>query len=163
MVSELLANDPLQFFTSLIALASVLPHLTQGLALPEPGTSLDLATRETFIKTFDLLETRADEADEWEMVIYAGSSNGGQCGGTPNNFAGTGNLCEHLLGVQGKLCADLKVGANIGFAKCEFNFKADGTSCGGSSLKDVTLNKGTDNNGVSLSDQVRFVSITCTK
>jgi hypothetical protein len=107
----------------------------------------------------NLISKRAD--DEWLMVIYNNGQEGDQCGGVANNFNGKNSLCQRLDGVTGKVCADLKVQANVGFAKCEFQFKADGTSCGGNVQKTVTVEKGKDSNGVSLEDDVKFVQINC--
>ncbi|KAF1939448.1 hypothetical protein EJ02DRAFT_456951 [Clathrospora elynae] len=152
----------MKFTIAITALLSAVPYLVQGIALPEASPEFSLSTgNETvpFTRTVDLLSKRAD--DEWLMVIYNNGKPEDQCGGVANNFNGKSNLCEGLGGVTGKICADLKVQANVGFASCEFNFKADGTSCGGDSLKKTTVDKGKDSNGVVIPDNVRFVSVTC--
>jgi hypothetical protein len=95
------------------------------------------------------------------MVIYNNGQEGDQYGGVPNEFHAKGSLCQGVTGAVGKVCADLKVNMNVGFAKCDFAFKKDGTSCGGEEIKKVTVEKGKDNNGVQLTDEVRFVQVNC--
>lgn len=150
-----------QFSVTIAAILSAVPYLAQGIALPDAQPAIavtNLSPAVPFVSN-NLISKRAD--DEWLMVIYNNGKPGDQCGGVANNFNGKNSLCQGLGGVTGKVCADLKVQANMGFAQCEFNFKGDGSSCGGNVQKKVTVHKGKDSNGVKLSDDVRFVQINC--
>ncbi|KAG4422875.1 hypothetical protein IFR04_003945 [Cadophora malorum] len=72
----------------------------------------------------DVLNKRAD--DEWVVVMYDNGS-GDQCGGISNQDV-TGKkegLCKRLGSLVGKICTDVKVGINIGVAKCDFSFRTD--------------------------------------
>ncbi|KAK8076478.1 hypothetical protein PG994_003750 [Apiospora phragmitis] len=62
----------------------------------------------------------------------------------------------------GGVCADMKVNVGMPFT-CTLSFKEDGDdpNCGGKEVKKVTADKGKDDNGVELSDEVKFVQITC--
>ena len=82
------------------------------------------------------------------MAIYKKDCERNQCGGVANDFTG-------------KVCADVKVQANVGFAKCEFSFRADGTSCGGAERQKVIVNKGEDSNGAEQSEDSRFFALNC--
>ncbi|KAH7127223.1 hypothetical protein B0J11DRAFT_505927 [Dendryphion nanum] len=142
----------------LVAISS----LVQGSVLPASlARSEFIGYNETVLLTSSsLFSKRAD--DEWLMVIYNDGNPGDQCGGVANNFDGKGSVCYKLDGVKGKVCADLKVEANFGFAKCDFSFRADGNNeCGGNEQKKVTVDKGKDSNGVSLGDTVKFILIDC--
>lgn len=162
------ANVFLQFSIAFAALISALPYLAQGFAVPDANPAIEVkrtaeavsTTNVVPFKSFPLLSTRADD-DEWLMVIYNNGNTDDQCGGTPNEFSGKSSLCQGLTGVVGKICADVKVSANVGFAKCEFSFRADGSNCGGTERQAVTVNKGDSSNRVKLSDDVKFVSINC--
>lgn len=93
------------------------------------------------------------------------NGSGDQCGGISNQDV-TGKkegLCKRLGSLVGKICTDVKVGINIGVAKCDFSFRTDSSVCGGAEENHVTLYAGEDSNGVSLTDQVRFVSVTCSE
>lgn len=85
-----------------------------------PGRNFDLAPR----SVADVLNKRAD--DEWVVVMYDNGS-GDQCGGISNQDV-TGKkegLCKRLGSLVGKICTDVKVGINIGVAKCDFSFRTD--------------------------------------
>jgi len=153
----------MKFSLALTVLIGAVPYLAQGFALPDakPATEVASLSNTVSFATVDLLSKRAD--DEWLMVIYNNGPKGNQCGGVANKFDGKGNLCQGLTGVVGKLCADVKLEVNAGFAKCDFSFRADGTHCGGKEREHVSVHKGKDSNGVKLSDDVRFVSISCSK
>ncbi|KAF2807076.1 uncharacterized protein BDZ99DRAFT_465800 [Mytilinidion resinicola] len=166
----------MRFSLAITAVLGALPFLAQGIAVPDANPEIEVSdpagitkrvpfhttdlTKRGSSHTIDLWNKRATD-DDWLMVIYNDGTSKNQCGGTPNNFKGTGSICEGLGGVVGKICADLKVQANVGFAKCDFSFRADGNSCGGKERENVSVKKGHDSNGVKLSDDVRFVSIDC--
>ena len=166
-------NTSLKFHLAVTAFLSALPLLTQALVHPAVGNTLTIKKSEIAAGqpvTLDLaarneahvLNKRAD--DEWVVVMYDNGS-GDQCGGVSNQEV-TGKkegLCKGLGNLVGKICTDVKVGINIGVAKCDFSFRTDSSGCGGAEENHVTLYAGEDSNGVSLTDQVRFVSVTCSE
>jgi hypothetical protein len=112
----------------------------------------------TEVSGFNIIK-RQQESDEWAYVIFNGQSNGQQCGGTEvTSTTGPGNLpCRSTISTT--TCVDISVGANVGFASCNFKFSSN-NSCG-DTQKSVTVNRGQDSNGVSLSNSVHFVSVSC--
>lgn len=148
-----------------------MPLFTQALAHPAVGNFLEIKRSDIAAGqpvTFDLakrgeadLLNKRQEEDEWLVVMYDNGS-GDQCGGVSNQVVGKKEgLCSALGDLAGKICTDVKVGANIGVAKCDFSFKSGG--CSGSEENHITVYAGQDSNGVSLTDQVRFVSVTCSQ
>ncbi|USP82885.1 hypothetical protein yc1106_10159 [Curvularia clavata] len=154
-------DQPIMNIVVITALLGTAPHLAYGIAVlsTKPAVKITELTKTVPFTTVDLVSKRAD--DEWLMVIYNNGSEGDQCGGVANDFSGKSSLCQRLDGVTGKVCADVKVQANVGFAKCDFSFRSDGTSCGGAERQKVTANKGEDSDGVKLFDDVKFVAINC--
>ncbi|KAK7918241.1 hypothetical protein PG985_010115 [Apiospora marii] len=142
---------------------SAVPYLAQGFVLPGADTGVT-AARDTsgLVVHESRLLSKREEDDEWLMVVYNGGKKGEQCGGgSPNNFHQKGSICQRIEGLAGSICADLKVNVAVGFTQCEFNFKLPGNSCGGETVKKVTVQKGEDENGVDLNDQVKFVQVNC--
>lgn len=134
------------------------PYVAQGFALPHVGSNAVAAVEAVPVE--GVVVPRQE--DEWTLVLYNEGENGGQCGGTSEEHSGGSGVC---LGWQTatKLCADLKVAANVGIASCSFSFKYDGDNCSGANDKTETVSAGEDSNGVSLTDDVKFVSITCSE
>jgi hypothetical protein len=166
IIAGLLRLTESQFSAVIAAIISAVPYLAHGLAIPDANTATEIRGNKvtwnpalTFRST-ELVSKRADD-DEWVIVIYNGGSDTNQCGGTANNFSGTSSLCQGLTNVVGKICADVKVQANVGIASCTFNFRADGFNCGGTKRQSVKVDAGKDSNGVNLSDDVRFINIGC--
>ncbi|KAL6693498.1 hypothetical protein J3F84DRAFT_380967 [Trichoderma pleuroticola] len=161
----------MKFQLAITTLLGALPLLTQALAHAEVAKTFaieraDFAPDRTI--TFDLSERGEDDLlnkrqpdDEWLLVMYSNGKDN-QCGGTRSESTGKKfGSCLGLSKLSGKLCADIKVGANIGVAKCDFSFRYDGTTCGGGENDHETVYAGKDSNGVKLSDSVKFVSVTC--
>jgi hypothetical protein len=150
-----------QISVVITALLGTAPYLAYGIAVPSTSPAVKVAqlTKTVPFATVDLVSKRAD--DDWLLVIYNNGSEGDQCGGVANKIDGKGSQCRRLDGVTGKICADAKVQAHVGFTKCEFSFRTEGTSCGGTERQKVTVDKGEDSNGVKLSDDVKFVAINC--
>jgi hypothetical protein len=95
------------------------------------------------------------------MVIYNNGKPGDQCRGVANTFTRKGSLCQGIIGTVGKLCAGAKVGVNLPFVTCEFKFKEASTDCGRDEVETISLKPGESLDGVNLSDDVKFVQITC--
>jgi hypothetical protein len=167
IIAELFQLTGSQFSVVIATIISAVPYLAHGFAIPDANTAVEIRGNNavtwnpalTFRST-ELVSKRADD-DEWVMVVYNGGSDTNQCGGTANNFSGTSSLCQGLTNVVGKICADVKVQANVGIASCTFSFRADGSNCGGTERQSVKVDAGKDSNGVKLSDDVRFINIDC--
>ncbi|KAK8057649.1 hypothetical protein PG996_011586 [Apiospora saccharicola] len=128
----------MKFSAAFFGLLSAVPYLAQGFVLPGADNGGVVAARDVFGLAFHesgLLSKREDD-DEWLMVVYNGGTEGQQCGGSPNNFHQKGSICQGIEGPAGGVCADLKVNK-------------------------VTVERGKDNNGVELSDEVKFVEVNC--
>ncbi|KAK8108669.1 hypothetical protein PG984_014470 [Apiospora sp. TS-2023a] len=159
----------MKFSTAVFGLLSAVPYLAQGFVLPGIDTTGVTAARDNnnnstsslVVHESRLLSKREDD-DEWLMVIYNGGKKGEQCGGgSPNEFHQKGSICQRIEGLAGAICADLKLNLELGYQKCEFNFKLPGDNCGGEVVKKVTVQRGKGEDGVDLNDQVKFVSVTC--
>ncbi|KAK2763324.1 hypothetical protein FQN54_009960 [Arachnomyces sp. PD_36] len=148
----------MKFSIAFYALLSVAPLISQGFALPQPEIGNNAVAAVTAVPVDAAVVPR--QSDEWTLVLYNEGENGGQCGGTSEEHTGGSGVC---LGWQTatKLCADLKVTANLGIASCSFSFKYDGDNCSGDNSKTETVEAGKDSNGVPLTDDVKFVSIEC--
>ncbi|KAF2430656.1 hypothetical protein EJ08DRAFT_214966 [Tothia fuscella] len=161
----------MKFQLAITTFLSALPLFTQALAHPAIGNSLAIKRSEIVAGqpasfdlekrgSVDLLNKRQND-DEWLVVMYDNGS-GDQCGGVSGDVVGKKDgLCKEFSNLAGKICADVKVGVNIGVAKCDVSFKSGG--CGGTEENHVTVYAGQDSNGVPLTDQVRFVSVTCSE
>ncbi|KAK1753254.1 hypothetical protein QBC47DRAFT_363063 [Echria macrotheca] len=90
--------------------------------------------------------------DEWTLVLYNAHKKGGQCGGTGETRSGDSDRCEDITN---KKCADISVNANVGIASCSFSFKSE--SCSGPRKNYSVVQGGTDQNGVDLDDDVKFL------
>ncbi|KFY25367.1 hypothetical protein V491_01779 [Pseudogymnoascus sp. VKM F-3775] len=105
-------------------------------------------------------DTLVKRDDEWTLVLYNAGESGGQCGGTSTSQSGGADSCVSIP--SGKFCADVKVTAGLpNIAACAFNFKYDGAGCNGESARREVVGIGADSNGIPLTDDVKFVSISC--
>ena len=96
------------------------------------------------------------------MVLYNERDKGGQCGGTSTKHTGTGNAC---VKIAHELCANPHIGAKANFGICAFDFKYEGGNrdCQGPTGHSALSIKREDTNGVKLDDDIRFLSILCSK
>lgn len=132
-----------------------MPYVVQGFALPDVGTNTVAA-----VKTLAGKDSLVKRDDEWTLVLYNAGASGGQCGGTSTSQSGGADSCVSIP--SGKLCAEVKVTAGLpNIAACAFNFKYDGAGCSGAKAHTAVVGIGADSNGIPLSDEVKFVSISC--
>jgi hypothetical protein len=106
------------------------------------------------------LSKRAED-DEWQIVIYNNRKLGDQYRRVANTFTRKGSLCQGIISTVGKLYAGAKVGVNLPFITCEFKFKEAGIDYGGDEVETILLKPRESLDGVNLSNDVKFVQITC--
>lgn len=138
-----------QFFAFFILLTA-LPYQAASLALPDPAATTDVKVTDS--PDDSLFELLAD--DEWLMVLYNEHEDGGQCGGTSRKVSGNGGAC---IKVQDDKCVDLKAAVSV--ASIGFSWKSK-AECKGDQVKYSVVQGGTDNNGVDLEDEIKFVAIS---
>ncbi|KAI7767108.1 hypothetical protein LZL87_013163 [Fusarium oxysporum] len=150
----------MKFTSSLLALAFLAANnlsLVSGAAVLNAPADIDIRA-ENITEIDDPAFVRRSDG-EWEWVIFDGAKKGEQCGGTElASSSGTGSAACHKASGESSICAELNVGANLGFASCTFRFTKK--SCADSG-KSVEVSKGSSK--VETLPAVQFVSVSCKK
>jgi hypothetical protein len=102
---------------------------------------------------------KAKSNEDWTVVLYTGLPSGGQCGGTSEKI--TGSSKGGCFSLMAKLCASLRVNVTVDIASCYFNFKLDGMNFSEAGDISRKVTAGTDNNGVALNAEIKFVCVEC--